>query len=330
MRIEAKQLRGERKVKLHEVVPLPAPWSMWLDVTNACNFKCIYCPTGNIDMLASVGRKVGAMSMELIDKIIHDLRDMPKLKIVGFYKDGEPLLHSQFTEIVRRFKEAEVSEQLWVKTNGEFLDRHPFLPECGLDMLGISVPHVHEDGIFRTVGRHLDYAKYVDGIKRIFESDRTFKMYVKIGDAGLTEEEKDKFYHDFEPISDYCSIEGLHGWTASDSKDLKILDKGSVDGVPFTKKIVCPLPFYMMSINFDGTVGACNDDWGHFHQLGDVNQHSIEEIWNGNKFNAFRLLHLDGKREDNRACHGCQYIETLPDNIDQYREEMKHAILSSL
>lgn len=329
MRIEAKQLRGERKVKLHEAVPLAGPWSMWLDVTNYCNFRCIYCPTGNADMLAGVNRGTGSMSMELIDKVIRDLREMPQLKIIGFYKDGEPLVHPQFTEIVSRFKAAGVSEQLWVKTNGELLDRHKDLSTCGLDMVGVSVPHVHEEGIYHTVGRRLDYAKYVDGVKRLFESDRTFKLYVKIGDWGLTDEEKDKFYHDFEPISDYCSVEGLHGWTASDRK-LLLKDRGTVDGVPFTKKVVCPLPFYMMSINFDGTVGACNDDWGHFHQLGDVKAQSIKEIWDGDKFKAFRLLHLDGRREENRACHGCQYIETLPDNIDQYREEMRNAILSDM
>lgn len=329
MRIEAKQLRGERKVKLWDAVPLPGPWSMWLDVTNFCNFRCIYCPTGNADMLNSVKRGTGSMSMDLIDKIIRDLHDVPRLKIIGFYKDGEPLLHPRFTEIVRRFKQEGVSEQLWVKTNGEFLLKHKDLATCGLDMLGVSVPHVHEEGIFKTVGRRVDYEKYKDGVKRIFESERTFKMYCKIGDAGLTEAENEKFYRDFEPISDFCSVEGLHGWTASDRK-LLLKDAGTVDGVPFTKKITCPLPFYMMSINYDGTVGACNDDWGHFHQLGNVNTQSIKEIWSGDKFNQFRLLHLDGRREENRACHGCQYIETLPDNIDEHREEMKHAFMPGM
>jgi Molybdenum cofactor biosynthesis enzyme len=160
MRIEAKQLRGERKVKLHEAVPLAGPWSMWLDVTNLCNFRCIYCPTGNADMLATVNRGTGSMSLDLIDKIIRDLHEMPQLKIIGFYKDGEPLVHPHYTEIVRRFKEAGVSEQLWVKTNGELLDRHKDLATCGLDMVGV-------ERAARARGRHLPHGWQASGLREI-------------------------------------------------------------------------------------------------------------------------------------------------------------------
>jgi len=322
MRIEAKDLRGERKVKLWESVPLAGPWSLWLDVTNACNFKCVYCPTGNPDMLKSVSRPVGKMDIEMIYDIIADMMELPKAKIIGFYKDGEPLAHPEFTAIVSAFKQANVSEQLWVRTNGELINRHPHLATCGLDFVGISVPHVTDDGIRKTIGRSIDYPRYLENIKRLFESKRTFRLYAKICDTGLTDEEKEKVYHDFEPITDTCSIEGLHGWT-SDMKNLQLKNSGSVDGIPFVKKIACPLPFYMMSISFNGQVSACNDDWAYFHQLGDVNTQSLREIWNGEAFESFRLAHLEGRRGENRACRGCQYIESLPDNIDEHLDEMR-------
>lgn len=328
MIIEAKELRGERTVKLHEAVPLAGPWSLWLDVTNYCNFKCVYCPTGNADMLKSVNRPVGFMGMDLFRKIVKDLKELPRLKILGLYKDGEPLIHREFTTMIRELKAAKVSEQLWVRTNGELVAQHPDLATCGLDFVGISVPHVTDEGIFKIIGKRLDYEKYLRDIKRLYESERTFKLYAKICDAGLTDEEKEKFYRDFEPISDACSIEGLHGWT-SDVKNLQIKNTGSVDGIPFTKKVTCPLPFYMVSISFNGLVSACNDDWGYFHQLGDVSKESLKDIWNGEKFSAFRLMHIDGRRAENKACGNCQYIESLPDNIDQYREEMRKRIYGS-
>lgn len=309
MRIEAKELRAERTVKLWEAVPLAGPWSMWLDVTNACNFKCAYCPTGNPDMLKSVNRPVGFMSMELIHKIVNDLKELPRMKIVGFYKDGEPLLHRKFTDIVRAFKQAGVSEQLWVRTNGEKIANHPDMATCGLDFVGISVPHVTDEGIYKTIGKHINYEAYLENIKRLYESERTFRLYAKVCDAGLTDAEKEKFYHDFEPITDAVSIEGLHGWT-SDIKNLQLKNSGSVDGIPFVKKTACPLPFYMTSISFNGQVSACNDDWAYFHQLGDITKNSMKEIWNGEKYKAFRLMHLEGRRSENRACKGCQYIES--------------------
>lgn len=328
MRIDAKELRGERKVNLWDAVPLAGPWSLWIDVTNYCNFKCVYCPTGNADMLKAVKRPTGFMSMELIHKIIRDLKQMPKAKIIGFYKDGEPLVHRDFTSIVSAFKHAKVSEQLWVRTNGELIGSHPGLATCGLDFVGISVPHVTEEGIRKTIGKNINYEKYLANIKRLYKSERTFKLYAKICDTGLTELEKEKFYTDFEPICDAVSIEGLHGWT-SDMKNLQLINSGTVDGIPFVKKTACPLPFYMVSISFNGHVSACNDDWAYFHQLGDVSKQSLKEIWNGEKFQSFRLMHLEGRRAENRACRGCQYIESLPDNIDEHLEEMRRKIYGS-
>jgi radical SAM protein with 4Fe4S-binding SPASM domain len=85
-----------------------------------------------------------------------------------------------------------------------------------------------------------------------------------------------------------------------------------------------------MTINYDGTVSVCNDDLGYWHKLGDVNKQSVKEVWNSKEYKNFRMMHLDGKRSDNKACGTCQYINALPDNIDQYREVMKNAFLPGL
>jgi radical SAM protein with 4Fe4S-binding SPASM domain len=326
LRIEAKELRGERKEKLRESVPLPFAWTLFLDVTNACNFKCIFCPTGNPDMLAGTKRTLGHMSMELFEKIVRDLKQAPRLKMLNLYKDGEPLVHRQFTRMVQMLKDADVSERLWVKTNGVLIERHPDLATCGLDMVGISVPGVNEQAIRKVAGVKVDYQRYVETVKRLYESSRTFEISVKIADTGLEQGEIDKFYHDFEDISDYISVEGLHGWSASDVKNLQIHDSGTFDGNKFEYKTTCPLPFYMMTVNWNGVVSVCNDDWGYWHQLGNVNNESLLEIWNGERYSEFRRMHLDGRRRDNKACGTCQYVNALPDNIDKYREEMRRRI----
>lgn len=326
MRIQAKDLRGKR-TNLWEVVPLHSPWTMFIDVTNVCNFKCVYCPTGNDDMLAGSARKLNSISVELFEKIVNDMKCMDRLKMVNLYKDGEPLAHPQFTKFVSILKQSNVTDKIWVKTNGELLGRHQDLATCGLDMLGISVPHVTEIGIADTIGKKLNYSKYVEGIKKLYESDRTFEMSIKIADTGLTDSEKDKFYNDFEHICEYISIEGLHGWSASDVKNMQIFDSGTFDGNPFDEKKVCPLVFYMMTINADGTVSVCNDDWGYNHKLGDVTKDSLMDIWNGNKFKDFRMMHLNGNKARDKSCGTCQYVNALPDNVDDHADEMKRRMI---
>ncbi len=323
MRIDAKDLRGKRTTLLWEAVPLPAPWTVFIDVTNVCNFKCVFCPTGSPEMWHGTARNTGHMSLDTYRLVIEDLAQMPRLKMLNLYKDGEPLVHPQFTELVATAYDAHISDRIWTKTNGVLLDRHPNLPTCGLNMLGISVPHVTAEGIKRVTGARVDYKRYVENIRKLYQGMRTFEISIKIADTGLIDSEKDKFYNDFEGICDYISIEGLHGWSASDTKNMQIYDSGTFDGNPFDDKLACPLPFYMLTVNQDGSVSVCNDDWGYYHDLGNVHKEHLSDIWNGEKYRALRVAHLEGRREENRACGTCQYINALPDNIDAHLTEMR-------
>src|SRR3990172_3052315 len=120
--IQAKDLRGERKDRLIDAVPLPSPWTMFIEPTNACNFRCKYCPTGYTALLKKVGRKNKLMDFGLFCKVVDDMRAFPrKLKICNLYKDGESLIHPRFCDMVRYMRAADVTEKIWLKTNGSLL-----------------------------------------------------------------------------------------------------------------------------------------------------------------------------------------------------------------
>ena len=50
-RIEAKDLRCKKREPLAEKIPLPAPYVVYIEPSNLCNFKCIFCPTGDPELL---------------------------------------------------------------------------------------------------------------------------------------------------------------------------------------------------------------------------------------------------------------------------------------
>lgn len=327
-RIQTKDLAGERTDNLWEVVPLSTPWTMYIDVTNRCNFRCIYCPTGNPEMLKTAQRVQQDMPMALYRKLIADMRGFDKkVRIVNLYKDGDPLMNKNFTRMAQMLRDADVTEKIYSKTNGELIPFRPDLAEAPLDMLGVSVPHVRDDGFLQVVGKKVDYQKYKDGIKRLFEdSRRTFTINAKIARYQMTDEEIEQFFVDFEPITDTVAMEGLHGWGARSLGDMFLEDIGTHDGVPFNYKLVCPLTFYMMSISSDGVTNVCCAEWGNFHALGNAYAESLRDIFNGAKSKAFRVMHLEGRRFENVACADCQYRDNLPDNIDPHREEMLERI----
>lgn len=324
--IEAKDLRGKRTERLIDAVPLPAPWTMFIEPTNACPLRCSYCPTGDTELLRKIGRKNVLMSWELFTKVVDDMRAFPKpARMVNLYKDGESLIHPRFTDMVRYLRDANVTEKAWVKTNGIPLkpELNKELVACGLDMIGISVQHIHAQGFYDIAKARIDYDEYRANVLDLYQRSRDTgtRISAKIADVGLSEADKEKFYDDFSDRCDFITIEGLHGWSASDKKDWRLGTDQSFDGSPRTPKTACPLVLYMLTINSNGKVSICNDDWAMWHDIGDVNAESLTEIWQGEKLRDFRLMHLEGRRHENPACATCDYVKVLPDSIDDDRLE---------
>jgi radical SAM protein with 4Fe4S-binding SPASM domain len=148
------------------------------------------------------------------------------------------------------------------------------------------------------------------------------KISCKIADTGLLDFQKQKFLDDFSDRCDFIAVEGLHGWSTSELYDWKLGTDQSFDGTPRRNKIACPLVLYMLTVSSNGDVSICNDDAFHLHQIGNVNDETITDIWNGQRLRDFRRLHLSGNRNDNAACRNCDYMQALPDNIDGHLDEL--------
>ena len=324
--IQAKDLRGNRTERLIDVVPLPSPWTLFIEPTNSCPLRCAYCPTGDTELLRKVGRKNTLMPYDLFCKVVDDIREFPKkARMCNLYKDGESLIHPRFCDMVRYLRDSNTVEKIWVKTNGIPLkpELNARLVSCGLDMIGISVQHVHAQGFYDIAKVRIDYDEYRANVLDLFQRSRDTGVQIsaKIADVGLSDADKQKFLDDFGDRCDFIAIENLHGWSASDMKDWKLGTNASFDGTPRTEKLACPLVMYMLTVAANGSVQICNDSWMLTHNIGDANKESLIDIWNGEKLRNFRLMHLTGNRSQNIECASCDYIKVLPDSIDNDREE---------
>ena len=322
--IQGKDIRVSTRNKLEEVIPLEMPYVLFIEPTNLCNMRCKFCPTGDESLRKK--RPNGSMTWETYCKIIKDIREFGnKLKRINFYKDGESLLNPKFCDMVRLAKAAEVSESLWLKTNGLLLnpELNQKLIDSGLDMIGISISHISAEGYKKISDVNIDYHRLKSNIKDLFNRRNNCKLYIKIADTGLSQADKDQFYNEFGDIADFIAVEGLHGWSMSDVKDFT-LGTGSktFDGLPFTPKIVCPWVFYELAINWDGSVSICNEDWVHGTVVGHVLEESLKDIWQGKRLYEMQKMMLEGRRSENKVCANCFYLSCAPDNIDDYRNQL--------
>lgn len=324
--IQARDLRGKRTERLIDAVPLASPWTVFLEPTNSCNFRCRYCPTGHPNLLRQVGRKPTLMDWSLFLKVVEDMKAFPRpLKQLNLYKDGESLIHPRFCEMVRILRAAGMADQIWLKTNGQLLSPrlNEELVSCGLDMIGVSVQASSAQGFYDIAGVKIDYERYRKNVLDLYRRSRgtDTRISAKVADYGQPQSEIQKFLDDFRDRVDFIAVEGLHGWASSDAYDFKLGTDNSFDGSPRQRKIACPLTLYMLTVNANGDISVCNDDWQHAHQLGNVANEHLLDIWNGEKLRAFRLIHMQGRRGENPACGPCDYLQALPDNIDADREE---------
>jgi len=323
MRIRGVTLRNRNRLPLHEIAPLAHPLVIYLEPTNVCNFYCDMCPTGDRKLIRMIGRPVGSMPFELWKKVIDDFKafDEPAYN-AHLFKDGESTMHPKFLDMLAYCRDAHIAKKLWIKTNGSMLGPrfNQGLIDNGLDNIGISVEHVTEAGYMARSHVKFDYEKLRENVADLYSRRRSCKIYVKVPSQGLTQDEIDKFYSDFEDRCDYIGLENYHGWSTPELKDFTMgYASDTYDGDPLTDKIVCPWTLFAITVNWNGATSVCPEDWAWQAIIGDASKEHVKDIWNGVSMFQFRKMHLENRRYENKACNGCYFMRTLPDNVDVHR-----------
>jgi len=70
-------------------------------------------------------------------------------------------------------------------------------------------------------------------------------------------------------------------------------------------KEVCPFIFMYLHFNCDGTVSPCTLDWPRKVVVGNVNEESVGQIWNGKSLRELQVAMLSGNRKCINFCNSC-------------------------
>ena len=322
--MEYKPLVGEKLTKLSDVLPLDMPISLMIDPSNLCNFRCSFCPTGEKSLLGEYKRPKGMMSYELYEKILNQISDyqkgtVHKIKSLLLYKDGEPLLNKKLPEMIQLAKKLNICKHVLVTTNASFLDEEysEKLLNAGLDSLRVSVQSLTQENFHKITRTKLNYEKIKSNVKKFYELRNKMKKNTQViisyvDSENFGEKIKSKFVDECEKFSDRVIIHPVMGWTRSEVYDWRNGIKRKENG----ELKVCPDPFSRFTVNFDGTVSVCCVDWSHGTLVGDLNNETFSDVWNGKRLKEFRMLHLQGKRSEIGPCKNCDYIKDKKSSED--------------
>ena len=324
------------RTALETVIPLATPFIVFVDPASACNFRCSFCPTGHHAIPEIANRYNGLMKFDVFTKIVDDLADFDKpIKVLRLYKDGEPFLNKRLADMVRYAKASGRVEYVDTTTNGSLITPGRLGPvlEAGLDKINVSVDGMTEEIYQRVTGVRFDFPRFVENVKWLFANKGSCEVVVKtIGDI-LTPAQREEFFDVFGDYADRIFVENLAPcWPEFDTeKHMGVKITQGIYQQAIGETEVCPYIFYGCSVNADGQVSSCFLDWGRKLIIGDVRQDTMFEIWNSDKMNALRMLHLEGKRRSHPVCGSCgQLSHCLPDNIDAHRVELLARLRATL
>lgn len=283
------------------------PVSVSTELTNNCNLSCPHCSTGSGRML----RKKGFMDIDLFKKVMKELR--PYIYNVNLYFQGEPMLHPLFFSFIANCMKTNAV----VSTNGHYLsgDNSERIVRSGLNKLIISVDGVDQEtySIYRING---NLNTVTEGIKKLTEAKERFKSSLKIEIQFLVNSFNE---HQIPQIKELAkSVHAklrlksmqltdkaeIGSWLPSDNRFKRYRIKDGSYVLKSSMPDKCARLWFNPVITWDGKVVPCCFDKDAEYIMGDLNQDSFREIWDGPKYRVFRKSILSG-RQTVEICRNC-------------------------
>jgi radical SAM protein with 4Fe4S-binding SPASM domain len=288
------------------------PISISIEPTTSCNLRCPECPSG----LRSFTRPTGKLDPQLYRNVIDQLASA--LSYLTFYFQGEPYLHPEFLEMVNYASLKGIYTA--TSTNAHYLNGESArnTVESGLDRLIISIDGTTQRSYesYRIGGR---LSKVIEGTKHIISAKKelrsktphvVFQFLVvgpnedQIGEVqDLAKELRvDQVVLKTAQVYDY--EKGSH---LIPKQDRYSRYRKNGDGTYSIKNRMddhCWRMWHSCVMTWDGKVVPCCFDKDAHFVLGDLKEKSFAEIWNGERYNAFRQSLLTSRREI-EMCRNC-------------------------
>lgn len=264
------------------------PREVAIETFTKCNASCTFCPYTALDR---IGTK---MPDEMIDRIIEELKDHPWPFIISPFKVNEPFLDKRLIPICRKINTELPNAHLRLFTNGSALTAKHIDEAAGLAQvvhLWVSLNEHEADAYKELMG--LDFAHTCHNLDMLHDcvEAETFLHQVVVSKV-MDYTERDQAFVTF--VNKRWPSFATHlikrdGW-------LGYVEPGS----PEIPDAGCGR-WWELSIMATGKVAMCCMDGEGEFAIGDLNEQSLFEVYNGKEARARRV------GEVSRLCvHPCQ------------------------
>ncbi len=291
------------------------PKRVTIETIFGCNASCIMCPIDH-----PTKRKKGTMKMDLYKNIIDSLVPYKAhIEMMDLFGLGEPLLDPHIFERVRYVKERGF-KNIGFSTNADLLnvEKQKLLLESGIDTVIFSIDGIKKE-THEYIRRNVDFDRVVANCESIIrmrnEEDYKTRFLIRFIRQESNRDQWEPFKQFWqcrisEERRDFISAYNVHTWGGEVATKDGILKEDFRD--PTIEKQACYQIFNIIYILADGSVPVCSEDWLHAKSsIGNVANLSPIEIYNGDKFNKMREIHLAGNKNMIPKCQECTLLYSV-------------------
>mgnify|MGYP003730924787 CR=1 FL=1 len=306
-------LRNLRKLSLiyyhyrvHTISVPYLPIYVGIETSGLCNLRCVMCPHGQEQYRS---HRRGHMSFDLFRRVIDEAKIF--VDDADLFGGGEPLLNPQIFDMIAYAKGAGIRTRLHTNATLLDLEHSQALLKSGLDFLSFSFEGYSKEFYERT-RIHAVYEETLENILRFLElksSQGYSKPYTVLQVLEPASEEQtpeiriglDRLYDIFASCTglDEFRVIPFHNYGGKVSS---IVQNRSVRYAP------CTFLWYALFVLWDGTIVPCCVDWWGDYALGNINDMTLKEAWNGTKLRHLRASLVAGHYNQIHLCKNCDRL----------------------
>lgn len=335
------------------------PLMVVISIIYPCNFGCPNCPytDANSEIRQFYHQRNGDLfPVDLWRKIAVECGEFGAwMRCTG---GGEPMLHPHMVDMIEFAKGR--GARVWLNTNGSMFGPTPALRSklqrvitAGIDLIEFSmdagdaetyaqVRPPHRGGPPRDPQKW--WGNAVSNVRAALELRKQLRATTRIVVSIIRQEQIEgkldqavDFWLKEVGVDEVITRKFL---TWDDNTHIqmgKSLDPHLYKALPVVKQEPCVWPFERLNVDTLGRIALCGQDISFrtaefFPNANDV---SIKEIWQGERFNWYRRMHLEGRGAEAFPCRGCSawfagirdwqhgWLKVLKTSGDHLREVMK-------
>ena len=277
-----------------------------LEVTNACNHKCTFCP--NVES----HRSKKMIDFELAKRVMKECADfLGADKRICFHMNGEPLLYKRLPELVEYSKKLGY-EYSFITTNGSLANEELLtrLFEAGLDSIKFS-NNAGSRETYKKIHGVDNYENAINALKFSWkyreENGKKYKIFVSCVGIKQNYEELETFN---QMASCYCDEVvfyypcGYAGQKLASLEDRCDLSKLSVKSFEIRHTVPCAVLWNSINVTCEGYLSLCCSESDNRLIVEDINHIGVKEAWLGEKMMTIREKHAKMNIEE-MPCLSC-------------------------